>query len=112
MIITKQQSDIFLSTMLFIYLTNSIKYYNYMNSVHAFLIWITILNFYLDKEFLQNSITSVLLFFLLTRDSTYRVPNYLEDTIDTTNNCLVVKGITIYSFIYFILLWSAISPLI
>ena len=103
----KQLINAFLSVALFIYITsNKVNNYHLLYT-YTFLIFnlIYFYYYYVDEQFLfvKNSIISALLFFLLTGNETYEITNFeLKDTVN--KNVLNVKGITIYSAIYFILL--------
>ena len=112
-LINKKITNIFLSTILFVYITTSIQYKNINISNNnislTFLFYILslaiILNYYSNKKkllFIKNSIIFALSFFLLTSNTTYKISNYLLNDIES-NSCLV-KGITIYGFIYFMVI--------
>lgn len=121
-LVDNRKINIFLSTILFVYMTTSIynttniqsqsKYLVHNNISLPFLFYILslsiILNYYSNKNkllFIKNSIIFALLFFLLTNNDEYVISNYLlnDTNINNANNYLVVKGITIYAFIYFTL---------
>lgn len=116
----KQLINIILSGILFVYITSSIKSHNkyliqnnniqHNNLSLKFIFFIfgsiIMVNCYSNKQkvlFIRDSIMLMLLFFLLTSNDTYEISNYLFDDI-TNNNNLIIKGITIYGLIYFLLL--------
>jgi hypothetical protein len=118
----KQLINTILSGILFVYITSSIephnKYLIQNNNLQnnlslkfMFFIFgsIIMLNCYSNKQkvlFIRDSIMLTLLFFLLTSNDTYKISNYLLD--DISNDSLIIKGITIYGLIYFLLLVACV----
>jgi len=119
----KQLINTILSGILFVYITSSIESHNIyliqnnnlqnnLSLKFTFFIFgsIIMLNCYSNKQkvlFIKDSIMLTLLFFLLTSNDTYKISHYLLD--DITNNSLIIKGITIYGLIYFLLSVTSVS---